>query len=239
METLKIFKEGGFNKSIPATPGAGVAETVAHSLNFTPAFLAYAKLSNPLKAHMPYTIDFDNAQQQSWEVDSDATNLNFLIQRAQAGMTAKVYYFVLGNEILSSIDDIIYDPKRDYGIKIAKPGVDVRTAGDLKLQFTSKYDTLKPFMVGGDTTAGGTLQITHDLDYFPAFLFFTHLPGEIENWPHGKLYLAPFTYPIGGDFSILPWVTTSKLEVRFGSNIATALPYKYVIFSNELKFVQS
>ena len=234
--TIKIFKEGGFNKSIPADPGAAISETVAHNLNFIPAFLSYAKLSNALKAHMPYTIDFDNSLQQTWILDSDSTNLNFIIERAFASMTAKVYYFILGNEILSSSDKTIYSPTRDYGIKIARPDVDVRTAGDLELQFTSKYDTLKPFLFGSGTVAGGTLQINHNLDYYPAFLFFTHLPTEISSWPHGKLYLAPFTFGIGGDFSIIPWVTTTKLEVRFGSSIGDPLPYKYVIFSNELKF---
>jgi len=61
----------------------------------------------------------------------------------------------------------------DYGIKVAKPGYDVRTAEDSQLIFSSAYNTLKVVASGTisvNKPAGnpiGTATLTHNLGFRP------------------------------------------------------------------------
>ena len=52
-----------------------------------------------------------------------------------------------------------------YGLKISKPGVDVGTATDIDLIFSSEIDSMKTSSTG--TVGVGT--ISHGLSYTPAF----------------------------------------------------------------------
>ena len=86
----------------------------------------------------------------------------------------------------------------DFGIKIAKPGEDVKTA-DLKDQvFNSEANSLKVWMTGSKnisvsefTGAGGTgigdEDIAHGLGYTPFFLVFFKLKHASKLWLQDSL----------------------------------------------------
>jgi len=133
----------------------------------------------------------------------------------------------------------------DYGIKVSKPGYDVADATDEQLVFSSKFDTLKILMVGEGTVPSpwdsgeeqyAVIDLTGlSLGYVPCFVVYT----EIEGGADGAFYLAPYTYPAGGDSSIMPFMTEEGLSIRFGyqsrgPSADYAFDYKYIIYQNIL-----
>jgi len=129
----------------------------------------------------------------------------------------------------------------DYGIKVSKPGFDVLTTADKNLVFSSKFDTFRVFASGSGsiTCTLGTVQtvtITHNLGYRPAFACYSELyDGAIPGVIDGQ-FLLPATDPVGGDGSIMPYVDTTTLKIRFGADIAptnTVINYRYFIYYNQ------
>ncbi len=57
----------------------------------------------------------------------------------------------------------------DYGIKMSKPGVDVKTASDKDLSWSSDFKTFKVYKTVKITSVGTT---AHGLNYAPAFIAF-------------------------------------------------------------------
>lgn len=76
----------------------------------------------------------------------------------------------------------------DYGIKVSRPGFDVKAATPEQLSFSSKYGTLKVYdrNSGTITHANRTITIPHNLGYVPLFLVHVD-PGLL-----GQFYLTPY-----------------------------------------------
>lgn len=133
---------------------------------------------------------------------------------------------------------------KDYGIKISKPGFDVKTANDKDLVFSSKFDTFKVAASGtGSFTANGALQIAeiaHSLGYTPAFFVFSEVHAGFGEPTTGDFYMMPHSPPasIGGSLitdTIIATIDSSKLYIRMGSLVVASgkvINYKYVIFHN-------
>lgn len=69
----------------------------------------------------------------------------------------------------------------DFGIKISPTGVDVLTAADKNLLFTTKHNVLKISEVKLETIADlSSSTVTHGLGYVPAFLSF--VKDGSNNW---------------------------------------------------------
>jgi len=130
----------------------------------------------------------------------------------------------------------------DYGLKVSQSGYDIASATDKQLVFSSEFNTLKVSSIGSGTAnpddvgSTVTVEISHGLGYVPAYTVFT----EIYNVPgnDNDFYLAPFTYAIGGDASIIAYATSTKLYIRFGADLDgpsanNAVEYKYVIYLNK------
>lgn len=72
----------------------------------------------------------------------------------------------------------------DYGIKISKDGVDVLSAAEIDLVFTSKYKTFKVIQTGtwsGNIAGAGgnvTVDISHSLGYDPGSLVFMNIGSK-------------------------------------------------------------
>ncbi len=62
----------------------------------------------------------------------------------------------------------------DYGIKMSKPNVDVKTAADKDLSWSSEFKTLKLYKVIEFTSTGSE---EHGLDYAPTFLALMRVDG--------------------------------------------------------------
>lgn len=125
----------------------------------------------------------------------------------------------------------------DHGIKIAKPGFNVLDAKPYELSYSSSFDTFKVFKKGAGSatvtfTTATFATIDHNLGYRPAFLVFSEI-GESDGGAAGKYFLLPFTYPVGGDGSVIPYVTKNQLIIRYGSEMnpgTVTYNYRYFIF---------
>ena len=129
----------------------------------------------------------------------------------------------------------------DYGLKVAQAGYDIASATAQQLIFSSEFNTLKISSIGSGTAnpddvgSAVTVEINHGLGYVPAYTVFTEISKLLGN--DNDFYLTPFTYPVGGDMSIIAYATSTKLYIRFGADLdgpsaANAVAYKYVIYLN-------
>lgn len=87
----------------------------------------------------------------------------------------------------------------DYGLKVSKPGYDVKTATPAQLVFSSKYPTLRVHTKGSGTithTGGRTVTIVHGLGYVPMFMV------------HGNIYG-------GSNFYQLPYVDSNNVSQAY------------------------
>src|SRR3990167_5203724 len=126
----------------------------------------------------------------------------------------------------------------DYGIKVSEEGINVLTAQPYELAYSSEFDTLKVFKRGAGVVSitfptAVTVTIDHELGYRPAFFFFTEVSPDFGS--DNEYFLAPFVFPVGGDVSITPYVTSTQLKIRYGGEQApgtTSYNYPYIIFYN-------
>lgn len=135
---------------------------------------------------------------------------------------------------------------KDYGIKISKPGVDVKTATDQELVFSSKFDTFRVHSTGtGSFTANLSTQtatINHALGYVPAFMVFSEVHAGSGEPTTGDFYMMPHSPPasIGGSVdtdTIITAIDANNLYIRLGSLVVAntkVINYKWVIFYNAM-----
>lgn len=84
----------------------------------------------------------------------------------------------------------------DYGIKVSKPGFDVKTATEKQLNYWSRKKHLKILAEGEvSTTAGVVYQIAHGLAYIPQAIGFVRANGYSFQLPR---IIGPATDPVGG-----------------------------------------
>ncbi|MFA5395210.1 MAG: hypothetical protein WC346_04250 [Methanogenium sp.] len=134
----------------------------------------------------------------------------------------------------------------DYGIKISQAENDVKTCNKENLVFSSKYDSLKPFIVGyGEKTVAAAtapygpsgeelVQIKHDLGYLPFFYVFC-----TSIWRSDDKF-SPYAYksigaisPDGGSYA----VDTNYLYIHLFNGDPTGsrqIFFRYHIYYNEL-----
>lgn len=106
----------------------------------------------------------------------------------------------------------------DYGLKIAKPGIDVTTATDDQLAFSSAFDTLRVVKTGtidinmpvADGGEGETDSVAHGLSGPKMLVGYVEVP-----WLPGVFYPLPAIFPdsIGGqiDYSARMHVTATDV----------------------------
>ncbi len=179
---LKIFKEAFGTKSI--TTGVVGTVDVTHNLGYKPIILSYFK--HPSDGHWYSapcrTYDFDTIP-PSWDLMSvmKHTNNNQIQLRFYDGDPAMpssptnidYKYYVLADPR----QDAWYEPATsdtdsesyadDFGFKISRPGIDVKTAEPKNLVFSTAFNTFKEYRIIKMTTPG---YIAHGLDYPPTFL---------------------------------------------------------------------
>lgn len=126
------------------------------------------------------------------------------------------------------------------GLKVSKEGFDVRDTEDENLIFSTEFDTLRVAEYGSGsitTTLGSaqTVTINHLLGYRPAFLVFSEIYDVFTADTSAGHFLMPYTDPVGGDGSIIPYVSSTQLKIRYGAVHAPNgidLNYRYYIFYN-------
>lgn len=119
-----------------------------------------------------------------------------------------------------------------YGIKISRPGFDVRTAAPHELAFSSKYKTLKIHDTGSGTLthSSRTVTIPHGLGYVPFFLVHTQLDPAIalasEVGDSSDYFISPFRigsaidiYEAENTHDIIAWADSTNLYVKAKTNV--------------------
>lgn len=127
----------------------------------------------------------------------------------------------------------------NVGVKTSRSKINVLTAKPYELSYSSAFDTLKVYKKGAGSaslTFGTPTQIVidHGLGYRPAFLVFSEI-GVSDGGAAGKYFLLPFSYPVGGDSSVMPYVTKAALYIRYGADMnpdTVVYNYRYFIFYN-------
>lgn len=127
----------------------------------------------------------------------------------------------------------------NFGIKIAKPGFDVKTAGYKDLLFHSSYPLLKIKISGTGSitpTIGGSTIVTaytHSLGYNPLFDFFTQWYDPSTGTKQTTYRRVSITDQIASGFNLyVAYVDTTKLYFRIDANVGSgvSLDYKYYLY---------
>jgi len=105
----------------------------------------------------------------------------------------------------------------DYGIKVSRPGYDVKTATPEQLAFSSKYSTFKIHARDSGTvnsaSGGGLATIAHGLGYTPAFLVHVD-PGQL-----GRYCVAP--YGTDDKQLVYAYADSTNLYIKATANVIT------------------
>lgn len=110
----------------------------------------------------------------------------------------------------------------DYGIRLSKPGVDVKTATEHELYYTSRKRVMTVKREGLVTTTANPHAISHGLSYTPMVMAFA-LSG-------GRRYQLPrVRYGSGGTVG---YVSTTSTTVRFHVQTGTQI-YYYIFYDQQ------
>ncbi len=116
----------------------------------------------------------------------------------------------------------------NYGLRVSAPGIDVTTATEDQLYFTSRKKVLKSFMEGSVAcTAGVDQVITHNLGYKPFSLAYARANSKSFKLP--RLFLS-VTDPVGSDLEAWIEVTDTTLVIHCYSD---ADVYYYIFLDEQ------
>lgn len=195
--------------------GSADSGSIAHSLGVSSIFLMYAAGNDGEY----YMLCSDSPIGTVNTFISTDLGFNYLLY---GGTPAYSWHYFLLVDALLPIPGIPVTDYADYGLKISLDGKSVDTTDPRELQFNSRYKAMKIYAQGSGTTDGsGEYEISHDLDFTPAFMVW-----DDDNWKGA------------GYFGINPtsYINTSRLKV------VTANPSKnfhYVIFANPIDDTES
>lgn len=129
----------------------------------------------------------------------------------------------------------------DYGIKVSQPGYDVKTATDIQLVFSSKFDALPIALQGSANQTGNspntlTFTIAHGLSFTPFVIVFykTSFYNSYWQWsPAGGIsFLGDNDTPL--DFGMKVDGTNLIIRVSLGNGSSDTINIRYFIFNRSL-----
>lgn len=121
----------------------------------------------------------------------------------------------------------------DYGIKISKPGKDVKSASPNELVFSSKYSTLRVQSQGSGTVTrtNRTATIAHNLGYVPYFLVHT-TPDPLYDsgfYDSNDYFINPVVPVITGachiDREVVAYADDTNLYIEIGDDVGYDYSY--------------
>lgn len=110
----------------------------------------------------------------------------------------------------------------DYGIKVSRDGVDVKTAGVLDQVFNSSYNCLKiESKIDTSSTASGSrdVDVSHSFGYRPAYLCFFEVDNNNRWYMQGQI--EDYSGKNGRIIEVRSY--TDKLTISFSSSSSAAI----------------
>ena len=194
-DTIKIAKAVDTQHT---QSGASETLAIAHGLGYAPGYLFYVK--NPDESTRWYGVAGVSASSGSmwWDLGVDATDLNVLIDgNASDVWNLKTFFFAEESQGTGSSNQT----PGDFGVKISRPGVDVKSAiADPDFLLNTRMESIKIISVIDQTISYSTaparveVEVDHNLDFTPAFYGMVEMPfAPGLDPPFGtKYYTSPF-----------------------------------------------
>jgi len=118
----------------------------------------------------------------------------------------------------------------DYGIKISRPGYDVKSTGILNQVFNSEKNTLKLDIEGFfSSTASGArnVDVNHGYSYAPGYLAWYEINSSGKWFP---VYTKD--YETGKDGLVWVWADTTKVRFEINTNASATVKVYYVVLAD-------
>lgn len=129
-----------------------------------------------------------------------------------------------------------------YGIRISEDGEDVKTCGDLKTVFNSKYALFKGAISGGGTitltdAVEGTITITHNLGYIPiTSVRISPNAGNYIGLPCTNFGFTPTEYISGYCYATATQLIIKLTNTNDAAGVQTRdVDYKYFIYKDKAR----
>jgi len=189
--------------------GTGVPQTfeINHNLGYTPGYHAFVRIGTK------WYGDIGEESTTSLLWISWIDDNKFYIYAGgnpDVNFTVRVY-LMIDESNDSEAQTQFADP---YGVRISKPGIDVRNAYDQQLVFASNFLTFKHVATATFTYAGsgGDQTVAHGLNFIPAWI------ALVDSASFGYTFPAP--YLLVGNHEVHVWSDDTNIGVR----IETILP---------------
>lgn len=196
--SLKLIKSGDLSVT---TDGSGNGTNqVAHNLGFAPAYFAFQKktvqwttldassYSNGYVSDPGIGNQWGGGYHHYLHVYTDGTNV-YLQAKGAAVSTTYTIHYLLFMDLAESYSGNDVAVGNDYGFKVSRDGIDVRSAKQHQLSYSSRYKTIQYYDVSYKTTTltlpimyaspidtpqeeGTYVDINHGLGYPPFFMAF-------------------------------------------------------------------
>ena len=245
--SLKVLKWANFTFDIDEHGDGTFSYT--HSLGYAPAFdvfvkgtAAYAFLSATTYANAWFNIGgsnrwFDQDGYGGFFAYSDTTKLYVVAVGARAfastTVTGRYYLYVDPCQEYTSTSN--YNLTHDYGIKVSKPGQDVKTTNkEYNMAFSTKYNSIQYFSESIKTKdltlpilfadpfdtepeEATFVDFTHGLGYAPYFQAFYDNGTEVRQMPYTiNRVLADYEYnPNWNSYEVSAWADATRIRVTF------------------------
>ena len=218
----------------------GASETISipHSLSYIPGYMFFVK--NPGETDRWYgSVGESPDIDRWWDLGSDTTDLSIFLDGV-ASDPWEIKYFFFADEGTTGLGTGNITPQ-DSGIKISQPGVNVKSANDSELVFSSKMEAVKIIEIIDQTItyttspARAEVEIDHNLGFTPAFYGMVEMPFATGvDPPFGtKYYTIPFMQV--GTTEVGCWATATKIGF-FVENVAnTTFNFHIAILGNKIE----
>jgi hypothetical protein len=232
-QTLKVFSVSSSSTTVPGEYEGPNKITITHNLGYLSPFIVVYNGSSSIGTTKSYVSGpsicpaYFDVVDQYLTVRQYTDKLEIYIYNGFdiAGGTAEddtVYFtvYVFLNDFTAISGTNINtgttsgSSSTDYGIRISKPGYDVKTTDDINCVLSSSFFNQIIHQVGIDTSGYDTINISHNLGYIPSYLCFTKESSS-------DTYIRLFT---------ITKTTTTKLVI---DNVYSYDEFYYIIFKQK------
>lgn len=218
--------------------GASETLSIAHGLGYAPGYLFFVK--NPGETTRWYGVVGESPDiDRWWDLGIDATDLQIFLDGVDTDVWNIKSFFFAEESQGSGSGNLAQE---DYGMKVSKPGADIRSAiADSDFLLNTRMETIKIISVIDQTItyttspARAEVEVNHNMPFTPAFFGMVEMPfATAVDPPFGtKYYTVPFIQV--GNTEVGCYVTSTKLGF-FVENISNAtFNFHVAILGNKLE----